>query len=162
MSTKVSVTISEIYAVMSDRQKGVHHCTGPSPTMCWCKTTRTDWPHSHTDNGNVCRDPRCELHTRFTQEEVTKMEAFCGLELSDRERGEHVCDWRFFPDTPEHVFHCWCRGGDEVIKPLWLGGGRGHQSIWPHSHIDTGNMCRDTRCELHTQLTQEQFKSAGL
>jgi hypothetical protein len=62
---------------LSDRQNRNHVCGDINVPVaglvkCWCRIEdgKTQFPHSHADTGNVCREPRCEWHSRLSQDEV--------------------------------------------------------------------------------------------
>jgi hypothetical protein len=63
--------------------------------------------------------------------------------LSDRQRGYHVCGDINVSHFKSGYTKCWCKV-------------EGGKTQFPHSHGETGSICREPLCEWHTQLSQEE------
>lgn len=59
--------------------------------------------------------------------------------MSDRQHMFHVCR-----GDGKNSNHCWCRINTATTQ-------------FPHSHIDTGHVCREPFCEIHTQFSRSQL-----
>jgi len=58
---------------------------------------------------------------------------------SDRQRGYHLC-------ISVDALACWCHVA-----------GVNRYTDYAHSHLETGNLCSDPCCELHTRLSEEEL-----
>ena len=59
--------------------------------------------------------------------------------MSDRQHAFHVCR-----GDGNNSNYCWCRINTATTQ-------------FPHSHIDTGHVCREPFCEMHTQFSRSQL-----